>query len=224
MHGALCRHLSLPRRFRLRAQSTECCITTKSLHLFGWLGKYVVGVKNRWAKKMLKSIARHLVSKAESRIGVKLDYAHQIADTDFGLMARYGKIFDFLDPNKKVPPLAYHTARLRGALAADCGTCVEAEINLAKASGIEPETIKALLKTEYEGLASEISAVARLADAVVKNREDDLDARAEIQSAFGTSGLIEICYAMNGAALLPGIKRGMGYATECNLKMLNGNI
>lgn len=173
---------------------------------------------------MLKFVARYLVDRAEKRIGVDLDYAHQIAQTDFGLMARYGKIFGFLDPNKKVPALAYHAARIRGALAADCGTCVEAEVNLAKASGVKPEEIKALLLSDYAGLPQEIFAVARLADAIVQRREDDPDARAEVQKEFGTAGLIEICYAMNGAALLPGIKRGMGYATECNLSVLSGKI
>jgi len=173
---------------------------------------------------MLKSIARHLVNRAEKRIGVELDYAHQIAKTDFGLMSRYGKIFGFLDPNKNVPPLAYHAARIRGAVAADCGTCIEAEVNLAKASGIDPKLIKALLLKDYAELPEEISAVARLADAVVLNREDAPEARTEVQQAFGNAGLIEICYAMNGAALLPGIKRAMGYATQCNLPLLSGKL
>jgi len=173
---------------------------------------------------MLKFVARHLVNRAEKRIGVELDYAHQIAQTDFGLMSRYGKIFGFLDPNKNVPALAYHVARIRGAVALDCGTCVEAEVNLAKKSGIKPETIKALLQADYAGLSKEIFAVARLTDAVVLKRDDDPEARAEIQKAFGDAGLIEICYAMNGAALLPGIKRAMGYATQCNLPLLSGTL
>lgn len=173
---------------------------------------------------MLKSIARYLVNRAEKRIGVELDYAHEIAKTDFGLMSRYGKIFGFLDPNKNVPALAYHAARIRGAVAADCGTCVEAEVNLAKASGIKPETIRALLLKDYAEFPKEISSVARLTDAVVSNGEDDSAARAEIQKAFGNAGLIEISYAMNGAALLPGIKRAMGYATQCNLPLLSGKV
>ena len=173
---------------------------------------------------MLKFISHYLVGRAEKRIGVELDYAHQIADTDFGLMSRYGKVFAFLDPNKKVPALAYHAARIRGAVGADCGTCVEAEVNLAKASAIATQTIKALLKKDYVDLPPEISAVARLTDAVVLNRQDDPDARAEVQQAYGNAGLIEICYAMNGAALLPGIKRAMGYATHCDLPLLNGKL
>jgi hypothetical protein len=173
---------------------------------------------------MLKSVARYLVKRAEKRIGVDLDYAHEIAKTDFALMARYGKIFGFLDPNKHVPPLAYHAARIRGALASDCGTCVEAEVNQAKAAGINPQLIRALLMSDYAELPREIAAVARLADAVVSNRTDDPDARAEILTAFGDAGLIEICFAMNGAALLPGIKRGMGFATTCDLSLLRGKL
>lgn len=168
----------------------------------------------------LKSIATKLVSAAEKRIGVTLDYAHHIARTDFGLMLRYGKIFGFLDPNKKVPALAYHTARLRGAVASDCGTCVEAEINLAKQSGVSAETITSILSADYAELPSDIAAVAQLSDAVVGQREDDAGAREAVLSAFGDAGLIELAYAMNGAALLPGIKRAMGYATVCDLDIL----
>jgi len=173
---------------------------------------------------MLKFIAGYFVRKAEKRIGVDLEYAHVIAETDFGLMSRYGKIFGFLDPNKKVPVLAYHVARIRGAVAADCGACVEAEVNLAKASGIQTKIINALLIEDYSELSSEIAAVARLTDAVVLNRVDDPKTRAEVQRAYGTAGLIELSYAMNGAALLPGIKRAMGYATQCNLQLIKRKL
>ena len=169
---------------------------------------------------MFKRIAGLLVSAAEKRIGVALDYAHQIARTDFGLMLRYGKIFRFLDPNKKVPAEAYHTARLRGAIAADCGTCVEAEIKLAKNAGVSAEIITAVLQSNYSVLANELHAVASLSDAVVAQRQDDPNSRIKVLRAFGEAGLIEISFAMNGAALLPGIKRSMGCATVCDIQTL----
>lgn len=169
---------------------------------------------------MLKSIALKLVSRAENRIGVKLDYARQIARTNFGLMTRYGKIFGFLDPNRNVPPLAYHAARLRGAISADCGTCVQAEINLARQADISPENINLILAADYSKFPAEIKAVALLADAVVGRSEDETCARETVLQAFGDAGLIEVSFAMNGAALLPGIKRAMGYATTCDLDIL----
>ncbi|MEP1444446.1 MAG: hypothetical protein ABJK39_15675 [Hyphomicrobiales bacterium] len=169
---------------------------------------------------MLKWIAGKIVVAGEKRIGVALEYAHKIAQTDFGLMLRYGKIFGFLDPNKNVPAPAYHVARLRGAIAADCGTCVEAEINLAKNAKVPSEVIAAVLQSDYSALPDELSAVARLADAVTAKREDDPEAREKISKAYGDTGLIEISFAMNGAALLPGIKRSMGYATVCDIQTI----
>lgn len=169
---------------------------------------------------LLKKIASHLIAGAEKRVGVKFDYIHEIAQSDLSLLARYNKIFGFLDPNKKAPPLAYHAARLRGAIAADCGTCVEAEINLARQAGIDVAVINSILGANQSGLSEPILAVVRLSDAVVGSREDDPDARDVIRRAYGAAGLIEICYAMNGAALLPGVKRAMGHATRCDLSVL----
>lgn len=153
-------------------------------------------------------------------VGVDFDYVHQIAETDIGLLSRYNKIFGFLDPNRKVSPLAYHTARLRGAISADCGTCVEAEINLAHNAGIDLATIEQIICGDYAPLPREIAAVASLADAVAGKRIDDCEARDTIRKAFGEAGLIEVLLAMNGAALLPGIKRAMGYATACDIQTM----
>lgn len=169
---------------------------------------------------LLKKIAAHLIQRAERRIGVRLDYAHEIAQTDLTLLSRYNRIFGFLDPNKKVPKVAYHTARLRGAIAADCGTCVEAEINLANQAGIDNATVGLVLRSDYSELPEEVAAIARLADAVAGRREDDAEAREIIKRAYGDAGLIEVSFAMNGAALLPGIKRAMGYATICDMAIL----
>jgi len=169
---------------------------------------------------MIQWILQQTISRAEKRVGVELDYARKIARTDFGLLLRYGKIFSFLDPKKTVPAEAYHIARLRGAISADCGTCVEAEINLAKAAGVSGQMIDAVLRAEYDGLPEALAAVARLADAVVRDRIDAAEEREIVLRAFGDAGLIELSFAMTGAALLPGIKRAMGYATTCDLETI----
>lgn len=161
-----------------------------------------------------------LLTKAETRLGVKLDYARKIAKTNLTLMLRYGKIFGFLDPRKHVPAEAYHIARLRGALSADCGTCVEAELNLAKSAGVGEAVLKATLKADYAALSADLAAVAQLTDAVVRDRVDAPEARETLLRAYGEAGLIELSFAMTGAALLPGIKRAMGYATTCDLETL----
>ena len=167
----------------------------------------------------LSRLISPLIGHAETRLGVSLDYTRKIAETDIWLLIRYNKIFGFLDPNRNVPPAAYHVARLRGAVASDCGTCVTAEINLAKAAKVPASMIDEVLSGSYEKLPEEISAVAVLTDNTVGNRQDDTESRNTVRQYYGEAGLIELSYAMNGAALLPGIKRAMGYAVTCDLDM-----
>ncbi|MEM9734851.1 MAG: hypothetical protein AAF903_15430 [Pseudomonadota bacterium] len=169
---------------------------------------------------MLKTIAAKLIARNEKRLGVSLDYVHAISQTNTGLLMRYSKIFGFLDPVKHVPAEAYHIARLRAAMAADCGTCVQAEINLAEQAGMNGDTIRQVLASDYSSLTEPLAQTARLTDTVVNRREDDPEARAAIIDAYGEAGLIELSFAMNGAALLPGIKRAMGYATACDLEIM----
>ena len=132
---------------------------------------------------------------------------------------RYGKIFGFLDPRKHLPTDAYHAARICGALSADCGSCVETEINLAKNSGLSDEFINHLLVKDLDSLSNEIVAVVKLSSAVT-NFKDASEAREAIIQYYGEKGLVELSFAMNGAVLLPGIKRAMGYATSCDLNIL----
>ena len=172
----------------------------------------------------LRRIAMSLVERGERRIGVGLDYVRHIARTDLGLLLRYNRIFGFLDPNRKVAPEAYHAARLRGAVAADCGTCVEAEINLARTAGLDARTIDRIIGADYGDLPPGVAAAAELADHVVGRREDHSEAREAVRAAYGEAGLIELSFAMNGAALLPGIKRAMGYATACDLHIIRKTV
>lgn len=138
---------------------------------------------------------------------------------DTRLFIRYGKVFGFLDPRKHLPVEAYHASRLCGAVSADCGSCVEAEINLAKNAGLSDELINRILAQDFSTLSDEIVAVIKLSTAVT-NFQDAPEAREKIIEYYGEKGLIELSFAMNGAALLPGIKRAMGYATSCNLEIL----
>lgn len=165
---------------------------------------------------MLGFASNVVITKAEKRLGVTLDYTRQIARTSFALLLRYGKIFDMIDPRKHTTPEAYATARLRGALAADCGTCVRAEINLARSGGLSDQLIGDILLGDIEVLPSNLQPVRRLADAVCRDRTDNPAAREDILNIYGHAALIELSYAMNGAAMLPGIKRAMGYATACD--------
>ncbi|MFY0680118.1 MAG: hypothetical protein JXR13_06040 [Thalassovita sp.] len=167
---------------------------------------------------VLNRIAHAMIAKAERRVGVTFEYAHHIADVSLTLLGRYNRLFGFLDPRKNLPTEAYHAARLRGALSADCGTCVQAEMNLAAMAGLSADWCDTILSATPT--SPDIQAVITLCDAVTRDRTDAPEARDHLRATYGEAGLIELVFAMNGAAMLPGIKRGLGYATACDLSVI----
>jgi alkylhydroperoxidase family enzyme len=169
---------------------------------------------------MLRKISLYLISRAEKRLGIRLDYTRFIAKTNFSLLLRYNRLFGFLDPNRHVPPALYHAARIIGALSADCGTCVQAELNLARSAGMDAQTLEHILAHSTDLLDDDLAAILTLAHHVTAERTDHSDARAHLRARFGDAGLIELAYAMNVAALLPGIKRALGYATTCDMDLM----
>ncbi len=169
---------------------------------------------------MLLKISLYLISRAEKRLGITLDYTRHIAKTNFSLLMRYNRLFGFLDPNRHVPPALYHAARIIGAVSADCGTCVQAELNLARAAGMDPQTLDQILFRATDRLDDDLAAIVMLAHQVTAERIDHPDAREHLRNRFGDAGLIELAYAMNGAALLPGIIRTLGYATTCDIELM----
>ncbi len=170
---------------------------------------------------MFGALSKLLIARAESQLGVGFPYVRHIADTKTRLLLRYKRFLDFLDPNQDVPPEAYHLARIRGAVASGCGDCVESEIARAKAAGLREGLIRDFLIAAPGELPAPLDDVKTLADAVTRDRRDDPGARDRVRDAFGEAGLIELAYAMNGAALIPGVKRAMGYAGHSDAEALS---
>ncbi|WP_138464913.1 hypothetical protein [Poseidonocella sp. HB161398] len=174
---------------------------------------------------MFGALSKVLIGRTESRLGVGYPYVRRIAETNTRLLWRYRKFLAFLDPNQDVPPEAYHLARLRGALAMGCADCVESEIAQAKAAGLREGLIREFLTASPGELPGPLGDVMALADAVVARRSDDPEARDRVRAAFGEDGLIELAFAMNGAAMIPGVKRAMGFSGSTDpgtLKRLAG--
>jgi hypothetical protein len=85
---------------------------------------------------------------------------------------------------------------------------------------MDAQTLEHILSHSTDLLDDDLAAILTLAHCVTAERIDHADARAYLRGHFGDAGLIELAYAMNGAALLPGIKRTLGYAANCDLDLM----
>ncbi len=91
---------------------------------------------------------------------------------------------------------------------------------MARAAGMDLQTLDHILFRATDRLDDDLAAIVTLAHQVTAERIDHPDARAHLRNRFGDAGLIELAYAMNGAALLPGVIRTLGYATTCDIELM----
>ena len=142
-----------------------------------------------------------------------MDYLRYAAEHDPSAVVKFGLLQPATTHRKTLPPEVYHAARIAATQAADCGTCVQIEVNAAREAGVSADAIRAVLAGEP--LAPEADAVA-FARAVVAG-EDPGGLRQRLVERFGDRGLVELALAITTAQAYPTMKRALGFATACAL-------
>lgn len=161
-------------------------------------------------------IARKLDSE-ERRLGVPLDYLRYILKVSLRSFFTYARIMPIANYRKVLPAEPYYVARMVATRDEDCGTCLQIEVNLARADGVAPGILRAVLDERPDDLPAPLAEVYRFARAVVgaTGAEDPL--RQAIADRWGDQGLVELALAVAAARFFPITKRTLGYAKSCRL-------
>lgn len=165
---------------------------------------------------MLSWFIDRQITKAERELGVSLDYARWIAGVSLPATLRMAKFTKLLNAHRG-PKAAVLIAGIVGAMADDCGSCVQIGVNLARKAGISREILEAVVRRNPEALPEELADVYRFADAVSLNSPEQDDYRERVRRHFGDEGLVEIALAVAMHRVFPTLKRGLGFAKSCAL-------
>ncbi|OZC03764.1 carboxymuconolactone decarboxylase family protein [Rubricoccus marinus] len=162
---------------------------------------------------MLRPFLRRALSRTEASLGVPVDYLRYVADHDPAALLKFGLLQPATAHRKVLPPEVYHAARIAATQAADCGTCVQVEVNAARASGVAPEAIRAVLAGEPLSVPeADAVSFARM----TAGGEDPTEPRQRLRERFGDRGVVELALAVATAQAYPTIKRALGFATACS--------
>jgi alkylhydroperoxidase family enzyme len=114
-----------------------------------------------------------------------------------------------------LPAVPYHVARVVATQEADCGTCVQAEVNLARQAGVSPAVLEAVIQHRVEELEPEIAHIYRFTRAVVAATGEEEALRPWLQAHYGDAGMVELALGIAASRVYPTTKRALGYATSC---------
>jgi alkylhydroperoxidase family enzyme len=158
------------------------------------------------------------IDKAEKQLGASLDFLRHVARVSIPDLLRLRRLSLLANHRSALPPAPFHVARLVAVMSEDCGECVQIELNLARKAGVRAEHLQAVLAMRPSDLPEELGDVYLFAECVVQNSGDIEPIRSKMRHRYGERGLVELAMALALARTFPTVKRGLGYASTCNLK------
>ncbi|MGD9857428.1 MAG: hypothetical protein AB7U20_20995 [Planctomycetaceae bacterium] len=166
---------------------------------------------------MLRWLIHRKLNAEERRLGESVDYLRHVVDVSPAMFLRFASIMPFANSRKVLPKDAWFVAQIVALQDADCGTCVQIAVNLARQSGVDPDLLQAALDGNLDDMPPEMAVIYRFTRAVVTAEEDDDALRETLRRRYGERGLIELSYAIAGSRIFPIVKRTLGYAKSCKL-------
>jgi alkylhydroperoxidase family enzyme len=167
---------------------------------------------------MLRRLVLKQLDAEERKLGgVSIDYLRHVARTSLPAFFKFALFTPLAAHRRKLPPDAYHVARLVATRHEDCGTCVQIEVNLARRHNVGAEVLRAAVLERPDELPAPLADVYRFAEAVVEAKGAEGEWRERVRAHYGEEALVEMALGIAAARVFPTTKRALGYATSCAL-------
>ncbi len=162
---------------------------------------------------MLRNLILNRLDRAEQEMGGSLDYLRHMVRTSLRPFSKFVRLLPLSRYRRKLPPEPYHVARLAATRAADCGSCVQIEANLARKENVPAEVVRAA--GDVDKLPPELADVYRFVEQVVKQTGDEGGLREKLRQRYGEEAFIELAIAVGVCRVFPTVKRALGFAVSC---------
>jgi len=164
---------------------------------------------------MLRKLILRRLATEERTLGTSVEYLRQIVRVSLPAFLKFSLFIPLARHRRALPPEPYHIARLVATRHEDCGTCVQAEVNLARQAGVAATILEAVVHQRVADLSPEIADIYHFTQAVVAATGAEETLRPRLQARYGDAGLVELALGIAAARVYPTTKRALGYATSC---------
>ena len=171
---------------------------------------------------MLKAILLRMIDRFERTWGYDASYMRALASAAPRSYLKFTKVVSLVD-RKAAPAEALAAAGIVGTLAEDCGPCVQISTDIAAASGVAPEVLRAILAGDETGMGEAAALTWRFARASLARDMAAADPlRDEIVARWGEAGLAAIALQITTARMYPTLKYALGYGKACSKVVVAG--
>ena len=164
---------------------------------------------------MIKSLMHWYVRRFERQWGYDAGYMHDVVDASSSATRKFMFLQPMAQHREGVSEDAWHAAHLAGALAEDCGPCVQICVDMATRSGMDPEKLAALIRGDVDDAGPEAAFGFRYGMAVATNADTALSLVEQARKRYGERGLVSLAFSVTTARMFPTLKRGLGHGAVC---------
>lgn len=163
---------------------------------------------------MRKFFARKFIDRFGAHYQYNVDYLKFLLDASPAAFFKFSKFMNLSRHGESAPVPALFAARITGAVAEDCGPCVQLVVDMAGEAGVSSDDIAAVLRRDREAMSADARIAYEFADAVLR-RDDDDAAREGVRTRWGDKGVIDLTFALQTSRFYPMVKAGLGFAKSC---------
>lgn len=171
---------------------------------------------------MLRAIARNRLRKMSAHYDYDVSYMEWLLDTSPSAFFKFANLMDVARHREAAPVNAYFAVKLVGALAEDCGPCVQLVVNMAAEAGMPADQIAAVLRRDTEAMREDTVLGFRFAEAITSRSTNEDDVRDAVRSAWGDKAIIDLTFSLQIGRMFPMIKAGLGFAKSCHRVQIGG--
>jgi alkylhydroperoxidase family enzyme len=165
---------------------------------------------------MIRRLVLRRLDREERRLGESVEYVRHVVRTSLPSFVRFALFSPMASYRRALPADAHAVAGLVSTRHADCGTCLQIGVNLARQEGVPAPILQAVIDRHPEALPEHLAQIYRFAEAVVASDPEADALREEVRARYGEEGLVELGLAIAAAGVFPLLKRTLGYAVSCS--------
>lgn len=171
---------------------------------------------------MLKAFFSRYLDGFERTWGYDASYMRALLRASTGSFFKFTFVSALVD-RKAAPADALAAAGIAGTLAEDCGPCVQISTDMAAASGVSPQVLRAILAGDEAGMGEGAALAWRFARASLARDMEAADPlRDAIVHRWGEAGLTAIALQITTARMYPTLKYALGYGKACSKVVVAG--
>lgn len=171
---------------------------------------------------MLRSILKRQIDGFERAWSYDASYMRDLLAASVPSFLRFSLVTGLPD-RRAAPAAALATAGIVGTLAEDCGPCTQISTDMARASGVAPKVLRAILAGDLDGMGQDAALAYQFARASLARDLEAADPlRDEIVRRWGQKGLVAIALSLTAARMYPTLKYALGHGKTCSRVVVDG--